>query len=185
MRLLALADRPPHVDPQALAEQAHVDAVVCLGDLDPAWIESLERVELPKLGVYGNHDDRYMEAFGIEDVHLRRTCVAGRSFAGFEGCVRYKPRGERQYTQKQAGKLVSRLPAADVLLCHCPPYGVNDDPGDPAHVGFHALGGWVERHRPRLLLHGHSHPTPGLTLQRLGATRVVYVNGAQLVDVPL
>jgi len=184
MRLLALADRPPHVDPQTLAEQAEVDAVLCLGDLDPAWIESLERVDVPKLGVYGNHDGEYMEAFGIEDLHLRRASVGGRSFAGFQGCVRYRPGGERQYTQTQAARLASRLPAADVLLCHCPPYGVNDDPGDPAHVGFHALRDWVDRHRPRLLLHGHTHPTPGLTLRRLGDTRVVYVKGAKLVEVP-
>ena len=80
-----------------LARQAHVDAVVCLGDLDPAWIESLDRVKVPKLGVYGNHDDDYMEAFGIENLHLKRESLHGRSFCGFEGCVRYKPSGKRQY----------------------------------------------------------------------------------------
>jgi uncharacterized protein len=186
MRLLALADRPPHVDPLDLAQQAKVDAVVCLGDLDPAWIESLERVRVPKLGVYGNHDgEDYMDAFGIEDLHLRRASLGGASFAGFEGCVRYKPSGDRQYTQKQAAKLISRLPSADVLLCHCPPYGVNDDPDDPAHVGFLALREWVDQHRPRVLMHGHTHPIPALVAKRVGDTRVVYVKGARIIDLPL
>jgi Icc-related predicted phosphoesterase len=185
MRLLALADCPPHADPLELARQAHVDAVVCLGDLDPAWIESLDRVKVPKLGVYGNHDDDYMEAFGIENLHLKRESLHGSSFCGFEGCVRYKPSGERQYTQKQAEKLAARLPAADVLLCHCPPYGVNDDPEDPAHIGFHALREWVDVHHPKVILHGHTHPIPGMVMKRLDGTRVVYVKGAKVIDLPL
>ena len=186
MRVLALADRPPHADPEDLARQARVDAVVCLGDLDPAWIESLERVRVPKLGVYGNHDDdEYMHAFGIENLHLKSESLHGRSFCGFEGCVRYKPTGDRQYTQKQATKLARRLPSADVLLCHCPPFGVNDDPDDPAHVGFVALRAWVECNRPKVLLHGHTHPTPGMLQTRLDGTRVIYVNGARVLDLPL
>lgn len=55
--MLALADtvrRPP--TPAAL-QRERVDAVICLGDLQPAWIEWLAALELPKLGVYGNHDD--------------------------------------------------------------------------------------------------------------------------------
>jgi uncharacterized protein len=182
MRLLALADCPPHADPHELARQAHVDAVLCLGDLDPAWIESLERVRVPKLGVYGNHDNDYMEAFGIENLHLKWDSLMGRSITGFEGCVRYKPSGERQYTQKQASKLARKLPAADVLLCHCPPLGINDDPGDPAHIGFEGLRDWMERHRPRHLLHGHVHPLPGQIMTRFGDTQVHYVSGARILQ---
>ena len=51
VRLLALADRPCHADPATLAAQHDVSAIVCLGDLQPSWIESLEHVRLPKLGV--------------------------------------------------------------------------------------------------------------------------------------
>ena len=69
------------------------------------------------------------------------------------------------YTQREAKKLIRKLPAADVLLCHCPPRGVNDDPDDPAHVGFDALRDWVLEHQPRWLLHGHVHPHPGSLLR--------------------
>lgn len=187
MRVLALADRPFHGDVVSLADQHGVDAVVTLGDLQPSWLETLDRSGLPKLGVYGNHDDeRYMPWFGIDDVHLRKIDLdAGISFSGFEGCVSYRRAGRHvgpSYSQKEAARLVRRLPAADVLLCHCPPRGVNDDPDDPVHVGYEALRGWVLDKRPRWLLHGHTYPTPGRLVERIGDTRVAYVSGARVVD---
>jgi Icc-related predicted phosphoesterase len=187
VRLLALADWPFHADPATLAAQHDVSAVVCLGDLQPSWIESLERVRLPKLGVYGNHDhDPYMHRFGIDDMHLRRVELDhGPSITGFQGCVTYPGRrGEAgsSYNQHQAWRLMRRLPRADILLCHCPPSGVNDDPCDPAHHGFAALRHWVLEHRPRLLPHGHTHPHPGALQTRLGDTRVVHVSAARIID---
>jgi Icc-related predicted phosphoesterase len=187
VRLLALADRPFHADVDVLAAQHDVDAIVCLGDLQPSWLETLERVRLPKLGVYGNHDDEpYMDWFGIENLHLRRVDLdRGPSFAGFEGCVSYRRGGGKvgpSYSQRRATRLARRLPAADVLLCHCPPRGVNDDADDPAHVGFDGLREWMLAHNPRLVLHGHTHPQPGRIATRVGDTRVAYVNGARVVE---
>src|SRR4051812_50182392 len=89
MRALALADRPFHADAGAIAAQHDLDVVLCLGDLQTAWLETLDRVRLPKLGVRGNHDfEPYMEQFGIEDLHMRRVELhGGPSFCGLEGCV--------------------------------------------------------------------------------------------------
>jgi Icc-related predicted phosphoesterase len=189
MRALALADRPFHADAGVLARQHDLGAVICLGDLQTAWLETLDRVALPKFGVRGNHDSEpYMEQFGIEDLHLRRIELeSGLSVCGFEGCVAYRrDHGEHgpAYSQRKAARLVRKLPPADVLICHCPPFGVNDDPDDPAHVGFVALREWVLEHRPQLLMHGHTHPNPATLTDRLGDTRVVYVNGARVVDLP-
>ncbi len=187
MRVLALADRPFHSDVADIARQHDLDAILCLGDLQPSWLESLDKVSVPKLGVYGNHDDEpYAEWFGIDNVHLNRIDLDnGVSVSGFEGCVSYRRSDARagpSYTQRQAKRLMRKLPAADVLLCHCPPYGVNDDPSDPAHVGFIGLRDWVLAHNPRWLLHGHVHPRPGSLVQRIGETRVVYVNGARVIE---
>jgi Icc-related predicted phosphoesterase len=190
VRVLALADQPSPGDPTSLARRAGAEAVVCLGDLQVSWIETLDSLQLPKVGVYGNHDvEPYLDWFAIDNAHLRRVEVArGLTVCGFEGCVRYTRSGHDRsgpmYTQKQAGKLIRKLPPADVLICHCPPRGVNDDPGDPAHVGWDALLDWVLEHRPRTLLHGHTYPQPGELVARLGDTRVVYVRGAAIVELP-
>jgi Icc-related predicted phosphoesterase len=188
MRVLALADRPFHADASTLAAQHGVEAILTLGDLQPSWLETLDRVHVPKLGVYGNHDDEpYMTWFGIDDLHMNRIQLdSGLSFAGFEGCVTYRRSSGRRhgpsYTQHEASKLARRLPAADVLVCHCPPLGVNDDPDDVAHIGFEGLRDYVWKHHPRFLLHGHTHPQPGKIADHVGDTRVFYVNGARVID---
>jgi uncharacterized protein len=181
VRVLALADQPPRGDLLAWVEGNAPDAIVCCGDLDLAWLEGLRDLPLPKLGVYGNHDEPYMPELGIVDLHLRSERVGEATFSGFEGCVRYRP-GPHQYTQEEASRLVTRLPAADVLVCHAPPIGVNDDPDDPVHTGFVALRDWVAANAPRLLLHGHTHPLPGRVVRTLGTTRVVHVQGARVVE---
>jgi hypothetical protein len=182
VRVLAFADEQPPVDAAELVARNRPDAVITLGDLRPGWIASLATLDLPRLGVHGNHDGEHeLMALGIRDLHLSRAEVGGWSFAGFEGCVRYRD-GPHQYTQEEAAALAPRLPPADVLLCHCPPRGVNDEPDDPAHVGFVALREWVELNQPRYLLHGHTTPDPRTRTRRLGATEVEWIRGAVLLD---
>ena len=189
MRILALADRPFAGDIAELARRNEVDVVFCLGDLQPSWLERLDRIRLPKFGVRGNHDDQpYMHWFGIDDLHLRQVKLdQGPTVCGFEGCVSYV-RGTGKvgpsFTQRQASRLMRRLPPADILLCHCPPWGVNDDPEDIAHQGFKGLREWVLKHRPRLLLHGHTYPQPGRITHVLGDTRIMYVHGSRIIDLP-
>jgi uncharacterized protein len=183
MRILALADEPAPVELARLVEDNGPDAVVTLGDLEPQWLAPLAGLGVPALGVHGNHDaPGELEALGIEDVHLRRIEVGGVAFAGFEGCVRYGQGGPHQYTQPEAARLAAALPAAEVLLCHCPPAGVNDEPGDPAHVGFEGLRAWVERNAPRHLLHGHTTPDPRSRVGSIGPTAVTWVRGARIVE---
>jgi hypothetical protein len=183
VRILAIADEAPAVGGAELVAGNVPDAVVTLGDLPPDWIASLAGVDVPCVGVHGNHDgERQLAAGGITDLHLSRSELAGWSFAGFEGCVRYAPGGAHQYTQEEAAELARGLPAADVLVCHCPPSGVNDEPDDPAHAGFIALREWVERHRPRYLLHGHTTPDPRTQVRRVEETEVAWIRGAAVLD---
>lgn len=182
MRLLAVADSAPHLPLAALVEAHQPDAVVTLGDLEPDWLDELGRFSLPILGVYGNHDDgHYLDAANMTNLHLAKAEVGGVTFAGFEGCVRYKRRGTKlQYTQAQAHRLARRLPAADVLLAHAPPAGIHEEPNDRAHEGFDALADYVARVRPKFVLHGHTPPPPRGTAD-LHGTRVIHVVGAQLL----
>ena len=183
MRVLALADKRPPMDPALMAQQMGVRAVLCLGDLDLAWIESLRGVEVPKLGVHGNHDlPDLLREVEVEDLHGRRTSLGGTTIAGFEGCVRYGGGGPYHYTQRRATRMARRLPAAEVLICHCPPRGINDDPDDPAHIGFDGLRSWVDRHEPRHILHGHTHPIAGRAQTRYRDTHVHWVSGARVLE---
>jgi hypothetical protein len=69
MRVLALADAPPAVIPR------DVDAVLWIGDLEPAWVEPVRDLAVPKLGVHGNHDaPGALAAFGANH-HLRQSLV--------------------------------------------------------------------------------------------------------------
>jgi uncharacterized protein len=183
MRILAFADEPPHGPIAELVAAHRPDLVLLLGDLEPAWTQGLAAVELPKLGVLGNHDaEDALRAVGAEELHLRRVEVDGLSFTGFGGSPRYSHNGANEWTEEEAEELVGRLPAADVLLTHSPPAGVNDEPDDPAHRGSPALRDWVERNRPAWLLHGHTLPHPGRRVERLGHTRVIHVRGAMALD---
>jgi uncharacterized protein len=183
MRILAFADEPSHGPIAELIAAYRPELIVLLGDLEPAWTEGLAAVELPKLGVLGNHDaEDALSAIGAQDLQLRRVEVGGLSFSGFGGSPRYSHDGDNEWTEEEAAKLVGRLPAADVLLTHSPPAGVNDEPDDPAHRGSPALREWVERHRPTWLLHGHTLPHPTRRVGRLSDTRVVHVRGAAALD---
>jgi len=103
VRVLALADKRPPLDPALIAERMGVDAVVCLGDLDRAWIEPLAQLSLPRLGVHGNHDPReLLREVEVEDVHGRRTSLGGLTVAGFEGCVRYGAGGINTARRRRA-----------------------------------------------------------------------------------
>jgi Icc-related predicted phosphoesterase len=185
MRLLVLADQPPHVPLPALLECHEPDVVVTLGDLQPELLDPIARYDIPLLGVYGNHDDgRYLEAANATDLHLTSATVDGVTFAGFEGCVRYKRGVPLQYTQEEASALARRLPPADVLVSHSPPRGIHEEPDDRVHEGFDGLRDYVEAVQPRLVLHGHT-PAPPRASERLGATCVVHVVGHRLIELPV
>jgi Icc-related predicted phosphoesterase len=182
VRIVAFADDPPPIDAAEFVAANQAEAVVTLGDLRPDWIDSLAGVDVPRLGVHGNHDGPDdLAPLGIRDLHRSTADVDDWTFAGFEGCVRYGS-GPHQYTQDEAAELASWLPAADVLICHCPPLGVNDEPDDPAHAGFRGLREWVDRHHPRYVLHGHTTPDPRTRVHRIGDTEVVWVRGARVVE---
>jgi Icc-related predicted phosphoesterase len=185
MRVLALADEPPHAPIADLVAAVEPELILLLGDLEPAWTEGLEKLELPKFGVRGNHDAAdALAVLGAEDLHLRRETAGGLSFAGFGGSPRYSRDQRNEWTEQEAAAMLDGLPAADVLLVHSPPAGVNDEPDDPVHTGSPALLEWVERHEPAVLLHGHTMPDPARRTTRVGSTRVVHVRGALTLDLP-
>lgn len=183
MKALVVADRRPDEPLEHLLAREQPEIVLTLGDLYSHDLAALASFAGPKLGVYGNHcTPGYMTRLGIENLHLRRLKIAGLVFGGIEGCVRYKPHGGHQYTQAEADQMLAGFLPVDIMVCHCPPQGVNDDPDDPAHVGFQALRRYLDESQPKMLLHGHTYPRQ--PLERVGETRIVYVSGAAVVQIP-
>jgi uncharacterized protein len=189
MKILVLADRPPrHSLPGSIAQVCRDNAIelICtLGDLEYADIQELADITLPKIGVYGNHcSGTYMPELGIHNMHLRSGQLSGLTFGGFEGSVRYKVGTAPMYTQEEAAQLMQNFPRVDVFLSHCPPYGINDEPDEVAHQGFHALRSYLDQQQPRLWLHGHTYPKEGEVVTQHGPTRIEYVFGHKILSFP-
>lgn len=185
MRILVIADRPPDKRIQDILAESPIDLIVTLGDLELSQIRPLEDIaDIPKIGVYGNHcSGMYMPGLGIENMHLATKTIGGMTFGGFEGCVKYKESSAKMYTQEEASVLLATFPRVDVMLVHCPPFGVNDDQTDIAHTGFIGLRDYVEREKPRALFHGHTYPTAQEIVTQLGETAIEYVSGHRIITI--
>ncbi len=179
MKVLAVADRVSELvyGPGIRTHFGDVDLVISCGDLPYEYLEYIVTLlAVPLLFVHGNHDPAWRESeAGVEpaspggciDLHGRGVAHKGLLVAGLEGSPRYKP-GPYQYSERgmawQARRLWPRLLLnrvrygryLDVLVTHAPPFGIHDA-GDPCHVGFRSLLRFLDRFRPRYLMHGHVH----------------------------
>ncbi len=182
MRVLAIADRPPRKSIIETVREYEIELICTLGDLTYFDLIELERInDIPKIGVYGNHDSRnYLESLGIINLHLRIFSFKGFVFGGFEGCVRYKEDPAAvMYTQEEAESMLRDFPCVDVFVSHAPPFGINDEPDQLAHQGFKAVREYVHRCKPRYLLHGHTYPEK--PVEFLDNTRIIYVYRDQVL----
>lgn len=185
MKILAIADKKPKESIASILEINNVDLICTLGDLDQYSISELASINhIPKIGVYGNHcSGTYFEPLGITNMHLKTFEYGGLVFGGFEGCVRYKDDPyAKMYTQEEAVVLLKDFPRVDVMLVHCPPYGVNDEPGELAHQGYKALRDYIEQKKPKYLLHGHTYPMADTLVRRHADTEIIYVQKDKLID---
>ena len=211
MKVLAVSDRvQEHIySPAIRSRYPEVELVFGCGDLPYYYLEFIVSMftDVPVLYVRGNHDARPLHmsdgrvatrAEGRLDVDGRVVYQSGLLVAGIEGSMRYRPYGERTYTDRQiAVKLAQMVPRLifskarygrylDVLLTHSPPYGIHDR-SDLPHTGFKPLLPFMRIFRPRYLLHGHVHNynPRAITQTRYQNTFVVNVYPQQVLDIPL
>lgn len=185
MKVLVIADRPPHIDLAEIVRSNQIELVITLGDLTREDILGLEYItDIPKIGVYGNHDSgTYMPELGIMDMHLKTWDFRGLRFGGFQGCVRYKDNPDAvMYNQEEAIAMLSGFPPVDIFICHCPPRGINDE-DEIAHQGFDATRSFIEQYPPKVLFHGHTYPTAETLVTRHGSTRIEYVFGYKILEI--
>ena len=177
MRFLVLAD----IDDQRWhGGRGRADLLLALGDLaDAVILEAAEAWNCPQVfAVKGNHDSEGPFPEPIVDLHLRTAELGGFRFGGLNGCWQYKPRGAFLYYQEEAEAFLEAFPAVDVFISHNSPRRIHDRE-DEVHTGFTALNAYIERARPRLLIHGHQHQE---LETRVGETRVLGIYGWKSIE---
>ena len=153
-----------------------VDLVLAAGDLPGYYLEYLAtKLPVPVLYVPGNHENEYINegdgripASGVTNIHGKVVSVAGLKIAGWGGVPRYRADGEGQYGPFQAkmglGMLAFRArKGVDILLTHAPPTGPHAGQ-DYAHRGCGCIQKFMDRRRPKLVVHGHIHEYEGKKL---------------------
>ena len=105
----------------------------------------------------------------------------GIRILGLGGCRRYHP-GPHQYSDSEMRRRIlqlswklKRLGGVDIVVTHAPPAGLGDDE-DPAHWGFDALVSFLDKYRPKFLVHGHVHTSYNHQIPRVieyGDTKVI------------
>ena len=179
MKILAVSD---HVVESVYSSHIRqrfgdVDMVLSCGDLPYSYMEYIvSMLNVPCFFVHGNHDHpeytadgrTLIEPGGWTNLDGQTVQDKGLLLAGLEGSMRYKPNAPFQYTESEmAYKVWCLAPALlmnrmlhgrylDILITHSPPFGIHDGEDLP-HRGFKALLWFMERFRPRYLLHGHKH----------------------------
>jgi uncharacterized protein len=136
------------------------------------------------------------EPDGCENIHARAVRYHGLLVAGLEGSMRYNDKPDYQYTEREMAAQARRLVPAllwnrlrhgrylDILVTHAPPAGIHDLP-DLCHCGFRAFRTFMDRFRPRLLVHGHVHlyGTTETAETIYKHTRVINTYGYRLIEV--
>lgn len=185
MRILLLADRAPRERLKSIIEKnSGIDLIITLWDLYYYDLEDLKYFpDIPKIWVYWNHCDWiYMPELWITNLHLKKFELWWVSFWGFEWCNKYKE-GKFQYSQDHAKEMIRLLPEVNVLICHCPPFGINDDQDDLAHIGFKALRDYIDKYKPEYLFHGHTYDKNNSFIDEFNWTKIIYVYQEKIVDI--
>lgn len=184
MKALVLADRRPKIDLVQTIHDEGIEIVISLGDFAREDLLPLAQVtHIPKIGVYGNHcSGTYMPEIGIMNLHNATWDYMGKTFAGLQGCVRYKSSPDAiMYTQEEAWQILANYPQVEIFITHCPPRGINDE-DEISHQGFDALLDYINRKPPETLLHGHTYPDESTLIRKHGPTRIEYVSGYRIIE---
>ena len=155
-----------------------IDLILSAGDLNSRYLTFVESMSnMPLLYIHGNHDGRYSEIppEGCQCIEDQIYMHDGVRILGLGGSMRYSA-GKHQYTEKDMQRRIRRLKLKlmrtggfDILLAHSPVAGFHDtdDPDDPCHHGFEALGELLDKYQPKYFIHGHVHMNYGLRTPRL------------------
>lgn len=147
------------------------DLFVACGDITNfgpvAWAEEfLRSIPVRTVAVPGNCDPRdiveVLDRLGV-DLHKKRREIDGVPFVGIGGSNPTPFGTPFELSEDEIRRALEPLMVPDaVLVSHAPPRGFVDVVPRAGHVGSAAVREAVDRHRPRLVLCGHVHESPGI-----------------------
>lgn len=197
MKILVIADEEvkslwDYYDPKRTKD---VELIISCGDLKPQYLEFLESmVNCPLLYVRGNHDTKYdiMPPLGCISIDDRVYDYNGLRIAGLGGSMRYHD-GKDMYTEAEMRKRIARLNrqallmnGVDVLVTHAPAKGYGDMEDLP-HRGFECFNEFMDRWKPKYMLHGHVHKSYSYQFQRerkhTSGTRIINAYEYTVLDI--
>jgi Icc-related predicted phosphoesterase len=209
MKILAVSDKVDELlySPAIKHLFADVDLVLGCGDLPFHYLEFLvTMLGKPLFYVVGNHANevrkrhemRHLWEYpgGCENIDGRVVRHRKLLIAGLEGSMRYNSNPNFQYTDSQMTRKMWGLAPAlmmnkilhgrylDILVTHAPPLGIHDKP-DRCHTGFRAFVTFMDRFRPRYLVHGHVHVySPKEIIETVyGDTTVLNAYGYRVLEI--
>jgi uncharacterized protein len=114
-------------------------------------------------------EDMYSRSFGATYLDGKSIRIKSKDLliAGLGGSMRYN-KGENQYTEwGMFIRILRMIPTLirnriihgrylDILLTHASPRGIHDRE-DPCHIGFKSFLWFMDKFKPKYLLHGHIH----------------------------
>ena len=186
MKILAISDEecPALWDYYTPGRLDDYDLIISCGDLNAKYLSFLVTMaKCPVLYVHGNHDVNYDQVppEGCDCIDGHIVEYNGIRILGLGGCRRYHP-GPHQYSDSEMRRRIlrlswklKRLGGVDIVVSHAPPAGLGDDE-DPAHWGFDALVSFLDKYRPKFLVHGHVHTSYNHQIPRVieyGDTKVI------------
>lgn len=207
LRLLAVADNvePRLYNSSVVDWLAPVDLIISCGDLPPDYLDYVvSTLNTRLLHVLGNHCCAQHDPVtnrckpsaypGAYNLNGRAVEAEGLLIAGIEGSPRYNG-GPHQYTEQQVMyNLLRLIPSLllnkaqtgrylDILVTHTPPRGIHDME-DVAHRGFSSFIPFLERFKPTIMLHGHTHRYDPLApmRSRYGETEIINTYGHVMLE---
>lgn len=188
MRILTIADEPDRYLWSENVREAlsGVDMIISCGDLPAEYLDYLVTfTAAPVFYVHGNHDTAYIEnpPTGCVCIDDKLVTYKGIRMLGLGGSIRYNNDSPFQFTQKQmkhrAFKLLPKIyfrKGFDILVAHSGAFGTGDV-DDRAHVGFEIFNDLIDKWKPMLFIHGHSHLNYSTKNKRL-----TYRNKTQVIN---
>lgn len=187
MRILAMADIHGHFDRFDLEKLPDADVIIIAGDITElgmrrpwemnharCWMQQLTE-HAPVFWIPGNHDLEITPwSFRTPNQHCidQELCLLAESpiLTGYG--VNMSPcynipsiagfwRGMTVRSEDECSAFAGIPEGTDIIVSHCPPLGVLDTAADGTHIGSAALYDKIVEVRPKLVICGHVHESPG------------------------